>query len=86
MGIATKCDAESVAQPGLQAQGGITPLSGEATAVSLVRAETELLERHLLNWVSTAKTKLDQINATGFPVMITLLVKFLSDRHMGAAC
>jgi DMSO reductase family type II enzyme chaperone len=55
--------------------------SEESTAVSLARAETEFLERHLLNWVGTAKAKLDRTNAPGFPVMMTLLVQFLSHRH-----
>ncbi len=60
--------------------------SEEATAVSLARAETEFLERHLLNWVPTAKTKLDRTGAPGFPVVMTLLVQFLSHRHEGGAC
>jgi DMSO reductase family type II enzyme chaperone len=55
--------------------------SEEATAVSLARAETEFLERHLLNWVPIARTKLDRTNAPGFPVMMTLLVQFLGHRH-----
>jgi DMSO reductase family type II enzyme chaperone len=58
--------------------------SEESTAVSLARAETEFLERHLLNWVATAKAKLERTNAPGFPVMITLLVQFLSYRHEGS--
>jgi DMSO reductase family type II enzyme chaperone len=52
----------------------------ESNAVSLARAETEFLERHLLNWLPVAKAKLDRTNAPGFPVMMTLLVQFLS--HM----
>ncbi len=59
--------------------------SEEATAVALAQAETEFLERHLLNWVPTAKTKMDRTNAPGFPVLMTLLTQFLSRRHMGAA-
>ena len=55
--------------------------SEESTALSLARAETEFLERHLLNWLPTARTKLDRINAPGFPVMMTLLVQFLSHRN-----
>jgi len=51
--------------------------SEESTAVSLARAETEFLERHLLNWVPTIKAKLDGTNAPGFPVMMTLLARFL---------
>jgi DMSO reductase family type II enzyme chaperone len=54
--------------------------SEESTAVSLARAETEFLERHLMNWVPAAKTKLDRNNAPGFPVLMTMLVQFL--RHM----
>lgn len=53
----------------------------ESTAVSLASAETEFLERHLLNWSPAAKTKLDRTNAPGFPVMMTLLVHFLSHMH-----
>ena len=56
----------------------------EGTAVSLARAEIEFLERHLLNWVPTAKVKLDRINAPGFPVMMTLLMQFLSHMHEGS--
>ncbi len=55
--------------------------SEESTAVSLARAETEFLERHLLNWVATAKAKLDRTSAPGFPALMTLLVQFLSYRH-----
>jgi len=55
--------------------------SEESTAVSLAGAGTEFLERHLLNWVHTAKVKLDRINAPGFPVMMTLLRQFLSHMH-----
>jgi DMSO reductase family type II enzyme chaperone len=58
--------------------------SEEGTAVSLARAETEFLERHLLNWLPAAKAKLDRINAAGFPVMMTLLVQFLSQRYEGS--
>jgi DMSO reductase family type II enzyme chaperone len=60
--------------------------SEEATAVSLARAETEFLERHLLNWVPIAMTKLDRTGAPGFPALMTLLVQFLSRRHEGWAC
>lgn len=60
--------------------------SEEATAVSLERAETEFLERHLLNWIPTAKTKLDGTGVPGFPVVMTLLRQFLSHRHAGRAC
>ena len=55
--------------------------SCESTAVSLARAETEFLERHLLNWVPTAETKLDRINAPAFGVMMSLMVQFLRRQH-----
>src|ERR1043166_9392909 len=55
--------------------------SEEYTAVSLARAEAEFLERHLLNWLPAAKAKLDRTNVAGFPVMMTLLVQFLSHMH-----
>jgi DMSO reductase family type II enzyme chaperone len=51
--------------------------SDESNAVSLARAETEFLERHLLNWVPTAKAKLDRIKAPGFSVLMTMLVQSL---------
>jgi DMSO reductase family type II enzyme chaperone len=60
--------------------------SEEATAVSLARAETEFLERHLLNWLPTAKTKLDRAGVPGFPQFMTLLVQFLSQRHAELLC
>jgi DMSO reductase family type II enzyme chaperone len=56
-----------------------------ATAVSLAKAETDFLERHLLNWVPNAKIKLGRTGTPGFPVLMTLLVQFLSDRHEGWA-
>jgi DMSO reductase family type II enzyme chaperone len=60
--------------------------SQEATAAALVRAETEFLERHLLNWVPMAKTKLDRTGTPGFPALMTLLAQFLDDRHAGWTC
>jgi len=57
--------------------------SDETTAASLARAETEFLERHLLNWVPSAKIKLDRTGVLGFPVAMTLLAQFLIDRHDG---
>jgi DMSO reductase family type II enzyme chaperone len=56
----------------------------ENTAVSLARAETEFLVRHLLNWLPAAKQKLDRTNAPGFPVTMMLLVQFLGQRHEGS--
>ena len=55
--------------------------ASEATAASFARAETEFLERHLLNWLSTVKAKLARTSAPGFPVLMTLLVQFLRHRH-----
>jgi DMSO reductase family type II enzyme chaperone len=51
--------------------------SDEATAVSLARAETEFLDRHLLNWVPKAAGKLQKLNAPGFPLLMNLLTRFL---------
>jgi len=55
--------------------------SDENNVMSLARAEAEFLERHLLNWVPTAKAKVDRTNAPGFSVLMTLLVQFLSHMH-----
>jgi DMSO reductase family type II enzyme chaperone len=60
--------------------------SDEATAIALARAETEFLERHLLNWLPTARTKLDRTGAPGFPWFMTLLVQFLRHRHADLLC
>jgi DMSO reductase family type II enzyme chaperone len=57
----------------------------KATAISLAKAETDFLERHLLNWVPNAKTKLDRTGAPGFPPLMTLLIQFLSHRQEGRA-
>lgn len=54
--------------------------SDEATAIALARAKSKFLERHLLNWIPVAKAKLDRTGAPGFPVLMTLLKQFLSDR------
>jgi len=51
--------------------------SDESTTISLGRAENEFLERHLLNWIPSAATKLERINAPGFPVLMKMLLKFL---------
>jgi DMSO reductase family type II enzyme chaperone len=59
--------------------------SDEATAVSLARAETEFLERHLLNWVPKAAGKLQQTGAPGFPLLMNLLARFLVLKHEGWA-
>lgn len=54
--------------------------SDEANATGLLRAETEFLERHLLDWVPIAESKLTTIGAPAFPVLMTLLVSFLKKR------
>jgi len=58
--------------------------SDEGTAVSLARAAAEFLERHLLNWIPAAKAKLERVDAPGFPVLMTLLMQFLSHRHQSS--
>ena len=58
--------------------------SDEATAVSLARAEAEFLERHLLNWIPTAKAKLERTGAPGFTTLMALLARFLSQRDQGS--
>jgi DMSO reductase family type II enzyme chaperone len=55
--------------------------SEETTAVALAHAETEFLERHLLNWLPIAKAKLVRTGAPGFPVLMTMLVQFFNNRH-----
>ena len=57
--------------------------SDEGTAVSLARAETEFLERHLLNWVPKAAGKLQQTGARGFSLLLNLLARFLVQKHDG---
>jgi len=55
----------------------------EATAIALARAETEFLERHLLNWVPKAASKLRQTGAPAFPLLMNLLARFLVRKHDG---
>lgn len=55
----------------------------EATVVALARAKREFLERHLLNWIPTAKTKLNRIAAPTFPVLAFMLLQFLESEHQG---
>jgi DMSO reductase family type II enzyme chaperone len=57
--------------------------SDEATAVSLARAETEFLERHVLNWVPKASRKLQKLDAPGFPLLMEMLARFLVLRYEG---
>ena len=54
--------------------------SEEETKSSLTRAEAEFLERHLLNWVSVAEEKLTRTGAPAFPLLMSLLVRFLKTR------
>jgi TorA maturation chaperone TorD len=58
--------------------------SDDGTAVSLAPAEAEFLERHLLNWIPTAKVKLERTGAPGFPVLMTLLMQFLNHRRQSS--
>jgi DMSO reductase family type II enzyme chaperone len=60
--------------------------SEETTAAALARAESDFLERHLLNWLPTAKAKLDRTGVPGFPRFMRLLVQFLSQRHADLLC
>jgi DMSO reductase family type II enzyme chaperone len=59
--------------------------SDEDTAVSLARAETEFLERHLLNWVPKAAEKLQKITVPGLPLLMNLLARFLDRKYEGWA-
>lgn len=52
----------------------------QANAIGLQRAETEFVERHLLEWLSLAESKLAKIGAPAFPVLLTMLIKFLRNR------
>jgi len=51
----------------------------EEIAVSLLRAESEFIGRHLLNWIPDAVAKLNQSGAPGFPVLMTLLERFIKN-------
>ena len=55
----------------------------EATAISLARAESEFLERHLITWIPKAAEKLQQTGAPAFPVLLSLLAGFLARRIDG---
>lgn len=52
----------------------------QETRASLTRAEAEFLERHLLNWVSVADQKIAGTGAPAFPLLMSLLVRFLNTR------
>jgi len=58
----------------------------EQTAGALARAETEFLERHLLNWLPKAAEKLQKAEAPGFGLLMTLLAQFLRRKHAGESC
>jgi TorA maturation chaperone TorD len=51
----------------------------------MLQAERDFIARHLLNWVPIAKTKLEKTGAPAFPVLLTLLVRFLSMRQQERA-
>jgi len=54
--------------------------SEEETRTSLARAEVEFLERHVLNWISGASQKLTRTGAPAFPLLMSLLGRFLRTR------
>lgn len=58
--------------------------SEKSIAISLMRAEAEFLERHLLNWLPAANAKLGRSNAPGFTVLMTILLQFLRYKQMRA--
>jgi len=60
--------------------------SDEATAISLARAETEFLERHVLNWVPKAADKLQKAEAARFALIMRMLAQFLLQKHAGNSC
>ena len=49
-------------------------------AAGPARAEREFLERHLMNWLPTARRKLDRLDARAFPTLLALLEGFLKSR------
>ncbi len=49
----------------------------DATRVSLARAKSEFLERHLLNWIPVASAKLKRAAVPGFPVLMDMLLQLL---------
>jgi DMSO reductase family type II enzyme chaperone len=53
----------------------------EETVISMLRAESDFLKRHLLNWIPVANSKLGKTGAPGFAVLMALLASFLNDRH-----
>jgi DMSO reductase family type II enzyme chaperone len=47
---------------------------------NLTRLERDFLQRHLLNWIPAAETKLRRLNPPIFPALFRLLVAFLQKR------
>jgi DMSO reductase family type II enzyme chaperone len=48
-----------------------------ANEAALARAKSEFLQRHILNWIPQANTKLKRTDAPGFPVLMEMLLQFL---------
>jgi len=48
---------------------------------NLMRLERDFIQRHLLNWLPAADTKLRRLNPPIFPTLTRLLVTFLRKRH-----
>lgn len=59
--------------------------SEDTTRLSLARAKSEFLGRHLLNWLPTAAQKLNKTEALGFPLLTDLLVQFLHRERSATA-
>jgi DMSO reductase family type II enzyme chaperone len=59
--------------------------TSQESKASMLQAERDFIARHLLNWVPIAKTKLEKTVAPAFPVLLTLLVRFLSMRQQERA-
>lgn len=58
----------------------------DATRVSLARAKSEFLERHLLNWIPVASAKLKRAAVPGFPVLMDMLLQFLRTELRRSHC
>ncbi len=54
-----------------------------ANATALAQAKSEFLQRHLLNWVPQASTKLKRTDAPGFPLLMEMLLQFLRKDFRG---
>ncbi len=54
---------------------------------NLTRLERDFLQRHLLNWLPAAETKLRRLDPPVFPTLFRLLVAFLQNRlHLLSHC